>query len=67
MLSWPSLWPYRLNDLPPVLSFDPDLRDMFYEDTKHWSVLVSDVYLNAAAVNWSSVRNIMDMNAGYGG
>ena len=40
---------------------------MFYEDTKHWSVLVSNVYLNDLAINWSSVRNVMDENAHYGG
>ncbi|KAJ9160373.1 hypothetical protein P3X46_025781 [Hevea brasiliensis] len=67
LISWPARWPYRLNSLPPRLSTEPDSGDTFYEDTRHWSVLVSDVYLNADAINWSSVRNIMDMNAGYGG
>jgi hypothetical protein len=36
-------------------------------DTNYWKDLVSEVYLNEFAVNWSSVRNVMDMNAGFGG
>ncbi|XP_050209663.1 probable methyltransferase PMT23 [Mercurialis annua] len=66
-MSWPAAWPDRLNTVPPSLLAGPDAVEIFYEDSRHWSVLVSDVYLNAPALNWSSVRNIMDMNAGYGG
>ncbi|EEF41484.1 probable methyltransferase PMT23 [Ricinus communis] len=66
-MSWPAGWPYRLNTVPPSLLTGSDAVEIFYEDTRHWSVLVSDVYLNAPAINWTSVRNIMDMNAGYGG
>ncbi|KAI8540135.1 hypothetical protein RHMOL_Rhmol09G0238700 [Rhododendron molle] len=65
--SWPEEWPKRLTSKPPHLSAERDAEEIFYEDTKHWSTLVSDVYLEAAAINWSSVRNVMDMNAGYGG
>ncbi|GAV88083.1 Methyltransf_29 domain-containing protein [Cephalotus follicularis] len=65
--SWPSQWPKRLTSKPPSLSTEPDAEIMFYEDTRHWSALVSDVYLDGLAINWSSVRNVMDMNAGYGG
>lgn len=61
--SWPTRWLYRLNNLPLSLSSKPDSGDAFYEDTTNWPVLVSDIYLNAVAVNWSSVRHIMDMNA----
>ncbi|WCJ19938.1 S-adenosyl-L-methionine-dependent methyltransferases superfamily protein [Euphorbia peplus] len=66
LVSWPVPWPMRLNQ-PPSLSSNPDALDMFLMDSKHWSVLVSDVYLNAKFLNWSSVRNVMDMNAGKGG
>ncbi|XP_038723016.1 probable methyltransferase PMT23 [Tripterygium wilfordii] len=65
--SWPAPWPKRLSSKPPNLSAEQDAEEMFYEDTKHWSALVSDVYLDGLAVNWTSVRNVMDMNAGYGG
>lgn len=64
---WPEPWPKRLTSKPVSLSTEPDAEELFYEDTKHWSALVSDVYLEGLAINWSSVRNVMDMNAGYGG
>lgn len=64
---WPMTWPKRLTSKPVSLSTEPDAEELFYEDTKHWSALVSDVYLEGLAINWSSVRNVMDMNAGYGG
>ncbi|KAA8534032.1 hypothetical protein F0562_031549 [Nyssa sinensis] len=56
-----------LSSKPPSLSTEQDAEEIFYEDTKHWSTLVSDVYLEGLAINWSRVRNVMDMNAGYGG
>jgi hypothetical protein len=67
LFSWPMPWPKRLISKPPSLSTESGAEEMFYEDTKHWSALVSDVYLNDLAINWSSVRNVMDMNAHYGG
>ncbi|KAL4594222.1 hypothetical protein ACB092_12G005400 [Castanea dentata] len=67
LFSWPVPWPKRLSSKPPSLSTESGAVEMFYEDTKHWSDLVSDVYLNDLAINWSSVRNVMDMNAHYGG
>ncbi|XP_058787615.1 probable methyltransferase PMT23 [Vicia villosa] len=63
---WPAPWPNRLTSLPPSLSSESDASDMFDKDTKHWSRIVSDIYMEAP-INWSSVRNVMDMNAGYGG
>lgn len=65
--SWPYPWPQRISSRPLSLSTGPNSEKIFYEDTKHWSALVSDVYLNTLAINWSTVRNVMDMNAGYGG
>ncbi|KAJ4978827.1 hypothetical protein NE237_009607 [Protea cynaroides] len=64
---WPTPWPERLGSKAPRLSRDPRAEEIFFEDTKHWSALVSDVYLDGLAINWSSIRNVMDMNAGYGG
>ncbi|KAL0341244.1 UNVERIFIED_CONTAM: putative methyltransferase PMT23 [Sesamum radiatum] len=64
---WPSAWPERLADKPPRLPSEPDGEEMYKGDTRHWSALVSEVYLGGLGVNWSSVRNVMDMNAGYGG
>ncbi|KAL3837772.1 hypothetical protein ACJIZ3_022363 [Penstemon smallii] len=64
---WPSPWPERLTDKPPSLSSESDAEENFKGDTRHWSALVSEVYLEGLAINWSNVRNVMDMNAGYGG
>ncbi|XP_009613322.1 probable methyltransferase PMT23 [Nicotiana tomentosiformis] len=64
---WPAPWPQRLNNKPLSLSLETDTEEIFNADTKHWAALVSDVYLGGLAINWSNVRNVMDMNAGYGG
>lgn len=65
--NWPSPWPQRLTSKPPSLSGEPSAEEKFVEDTKHWSTLVSDVYQDKIGLNWSSLRNVLDMNAGYGG
>ncbi|XVF24172.1 hypothetical protein REPUB_Repub13aG0104500 [Reevesia pubescens] len=67
LLSWPAPWPQRLSSKPSSLPSEPDAEDIFNEDTKHWAALVSDVYLDGLAINWARIRNVMDMNAGYGG
>ncbi|KAE8722058.1 putative methyltransferase PMT22 [Hibiscus syriacus] len=67
LISWPAPWPQRLTSKPQNLPSEPDTEDIFNEDTKHWPSLVSDVYFDALAIKWASVRNVMDMNAGYGG
>lgn len=63
--NWPLPWPQRLRNKP--LSLSTNAEELFYEDTKHWAALVLDIYLDRLAINWSKVRNVMDMNAGYGG
>ncbi|XP_022957009.1 probable methyltransferase PMT23 isoform X1 [Cucurbita moschata] len=65
--NWPSPWPERLTSKPPSLSVEPNSEEKFLEDTKHWSTVVSDVYRDNIGLNWSSIRNVLDMNAGYGG
>ncbi|XP_014504724.1 probable methyltransferase PMT23 [Vigna radiata var. radiata] len=65
--SWPKSWPQRLTSKPPSLPTDSVSKDKFFKDSKRWSELVSDVYVNGLPINWSSVRNVMDMNAGYAG
>ncbi|XP_071934465.1 probable methyltransferase PMT23 isoform X1 [Coffea arabica] len=65
--NWPAPWPERLNTKPSSLSKESDSQKNFMEDSNHWSALVSDIYLEGLTVNWSSIRNVMDMNAGYGG
>ncbi|KAJ7963933.1 S-adenosyl-L-methionine-dependent methyltransferases superfamily protein [Quillaja saponaria] len=65
--NWPMPWPQRLTSKPPSLPTESDATEMFHKDSELWSALVSDVYRDGVAINWSSVRNVMDMNAGYGG
>ena len=50
LFSWPMSWPKRLSSKPPSLSTESSAEEMFFEDTKHWSDLVSDVYLNDLAI-----------------
>ncbi|TQD83947.1 hypothetical protein C1H46_030495 [Malus baccata] len=64
---WPLPWPIRLTGKPPSLNHDPEGEELFYKDTLQWTALVSDAYKKNAAINWSTVRNVMDMNAGFGG
>ncbi|KAF5176073.1 S-adenosyl-l-methionine-dependent methyltransferases superfamily protein [Thalictrum thalictroides] len=66
-LNWPASWPERLSIKPHSLGMESSAEEAYIADTKRWSVLVSEVYLDALAINWSSIRNVMDMNAGYGG
>ncbi|CAN6875899.1 hypothetical protein Bca4012_078440 [Brassica carinata] len=62
---WPELWHKQLVSVKPQ-SVSADTKTS-KKDTEKWSEIVSDVYLERLAVNWSSVRNVMDMNAGFGG
>ncbi|XP_010554681.1 PREDICTED: probable methyltransferase PMT23 isoform X2 [Tarenaya hassleriana] len=61
---WPESWPKRLTSKPPSFSGE---EETFHKDTERWLALVPDVYLEGLDINWSKVRNVMDMNAGYGG
>lgn len=65
--SWPPLWPNRLTAKPLSLPSVPIVEQMFHNDTKHWSAVVSNVYLPGLGINWTTVRNVMDMTAGHGG
>lgn len=68
--SWPISWPERLNMKHSTTSNNSSIQfpqEKIDSDTNYWKDLVSEVYLNEFAVNWSSVRNVMDMNAGFGG
>lgn len=64
--TWPSPWPQRLKEKPQTLS-EPDAEISYRDDSTHWSALVSEVYLGGLGINWSKLRNVMDMNARHGG
>jgi hypothetical protein len=68
--SWPISWPERLNMRHSTTSNNSSTQfsqENIDSDTSNWKDLVLQVYLNEFAINWSSVRNVMDMNAGFGG
>ncbi|KAJ8450343.1 hypothetical protein Cgig2_004800 [Carnegiea gigantea] len=70
---WPTQWPSRLETLPYWLK-DSEVggngkaapKD-FNDDYMHWKLVVANSYLNGIGIDWSSVRNVMDMKALYGG
>ncbi|XP_042484761.1 probable methyltransferase PMT24 [Macadamia integrifolia] len=70
---WPDLWPARLNKPPYWLKssqvgvYGKAAPDDFTSDNEHWKRVVTKSYLNGMGISWSSVRNVMDMRAVYGG
>jgi hypothetical protein len=69
---WPEQWPLRLEKPPYWLNsqvgvYGKGAPEDFTADYKHWKNVVSHSYLSGMGINWSSVRNVMDMNAVYGG
>lgn len=62
---WPEEWPSRLEKVPYWLK--KDVHDSFISDTEHWKRVVSKSYLVGMGIDWSAVRNVMDMKAVYGG
>ncbi|KAK8952717.1 putative methyltransferase PMT23 [Platanthera guangdongensis] len=66
---WPTSWPERLKIWTSNL-FETNREyseERYNEDTRHWEVLVSGIYMHNLAINWSSIRNVIDMNASFGG
>ncbi|GJN14687.1 hypothetical protein PR202_gb01542 [Eleusine coracana subsp. coracana] len=66
--NWPVPWPERLNvRYTGVPDDSTSNKEKFDADTMYWKQIVSEVYINDVPLNWSSIRNVMDMNAGFGG
>ncbi|XVF59720.1 hypothetical protein PTKIN_Ptkin07bG0298400 [Pterospermum kingtungense] len=70
---WPVDWPGRLQKPPYWLNSSqmgiygkPAPQD-FAKDHKHWTRVVSKLYMSGLGISWSNVRNVMDMRAVYGG
>ncbi|WOL03574.1 putative methyltransferase PMT26 [Canna indica] len=70
---WPEEWPLRLEKTPYWLNSSqigvygrPAPQD-FAADYEHWKHVVSKSYINGMGVDWSTVRNVMDMRSIYGG
>lgn len=60
---WPAEWPKRLESYPDWLSDKEKVK----ADTKHWKATVDKSYLTGMGINWTNIRNVMDMKAIYGG
>ncbi|KAK2986207.1 hypothetical protein RJ640_000369 [Escallonia rubra] len=69
----PKPWPLRLGKPPYWLTssqvgvYGKAAPEDFTADYEHWQRVVSTSYLNGLGIDWSSVRNVMDMRAVYGG
>ncbi|EOX92601.1 hypothetical protein QUC31_003724 [Theobroma cacao] len=70
---WPEQWPARLEKSPywllssQVGVYGKAAPEDFAADHEHWKRVVTKSYINGMGINWSSVRNVMDMRAVYGG
>lgn len=69
---WPDQWPQRLEKPPYWLHSQVGVHgkgtpEDFTADYNHWKTVVSQSYLKGMGISWSSVRNVMDMKAAYGG
>lgn len=70
---WPEQWPARVAKTPywllssQVGVYGKSAPEDFNSDYQHWKRVVSKSYLTGMGINWSSVRNVMDMRAIYGG
>ncbi|KAF5725296.1 hypothetical protein HS088_TW23G00017 [Tripterygium wilfordii] len=69
---WPKQWPLRLEKPPYWLNSQTGVYgraapDDFVTDYEHWKRIFSQSCLNGMGINWSYVRNVMDMRAVYGG
>lgn len=70
---WPEQWPLRIEKPPYWLKstqlgvYGKAAPEDFSADYEHWKHVVSKSYLTGMGISWSSVRNVMDMGAVYGG
>ncbi|XP_065881181.1 probable methyltransferase PMT24 [Euphorbia lathyris] len=69
---WPEEWPKRLEKSPYWLDsqvgiYGKAAPEDFDADYKHWKHVVSQSYLQGMGIDWSTVRNVIDMRAAYGG
>ncbi|KAL1538985.1 putative methyltransferase PMT26 [Salvia divinorum] len=70
---WPEEWPARVQKAPYWLSssevgvYGKPAPEDFVSDYEHWKRVVKNSYLQGLGIDWSNVRNVMDMRAVYGG
>ncbi|XP_020599603.1 probable methyltransferase PMT27 isoform X1 [Phalaenopsis equestris] len=69
---WPANWPKRLAMPPYWLNsshtgiYGKPAHD-FKSDYQYWKHRVMNFYLHNLGINWSKLRNVMDMRSVYGG
>lgn len=61
---WPEEWPKRLETFPEWLG---NSQEKLTADHEHWKAIINKSYLRGIGIDWSNIRNIMDMKAIYGG
>uniref|UniRef100_A0A5B6Z0A0 Putative methyltransferase PMT26 n=1 Tax=Davidia involucrata TaxID=16924 RepID=A0A5B6Z0A0_DAVIN len=70
---WPEQYPARLEKPPywllssQVGVYGKAAPEDFTADYEHWKHVVTKSYLDGMGINWSAVRNAMDMKSIYGG
>ncbi|KAL7607785.1 hypothetical protein Lser_V15G12378 [Lactuca serriola] len=70
---WPEEWPARVQTPPYWLEKNPmgvlekSTPTDFETDYERWKWVVSKTYMSGLQIDWSNVRNVMDMRAFYGG
>lgn len=70
---WPEEWPQRLQATPYWLNssqmgiYGRPAAEDFTKDYSHWKHVVKKSYVSGFGIDWSRVRNVMDMRAVYGG
>ncbi|KAL3514639.1 hypothetical protein ACH5RR_027356 [Cinchona calisaya] len=60
---WPEEWPKRLETFPDWMNN----REKLVGESEHWKAIVNNSYLTGMGIDWSSIRNVMDMKAINGG
>lgn len=60
---WPDEWPKRLDSFPDWLND----KEKLIADNNHWRSIVEKSYIPGMGIDWSNIRNVMDMKAIYGG
>ncbi|KAJ6798334.1 putative methyltransferase PMT26 [Iris pallida] len=70
---WPEQWPERVETAPYWLDssqtgvYGNPAPEDFKADYEHWKRVVGNSYLKGMGIDWSIVRNVMDMRSVYGG
>ncbi|KAM7517180.1 hypothetical protein LguiA_006763 [Lonicera macranthoides] len=60
---WPMEWPKRLQTFPEWTNN----AEKLVADSEHWHSIVTKSYLSGMGIDWSTIRNVMDMKAINGG